>query len=237
MALRATGPDREIGMKALFKKVWLPLFIVIVLATSCYFLVDYFLVKKVVTLNPSAGSKISLTKITPKGSVSIVANVDTQKKLRLRTGNYTATFSAGTDYEELINPISIKGSVTISTPELNFTATKLSGLLVNEEPDIQKLITALPISKDYSLAGESLLKQGQWYGAELYPDNWYDTSVAESSGYRSANPNNTLDIVRIIAKKENGQWKVVAGPAVIFYIGDFKDIPADVIRATNKLGL
>lgn len=200
---------------------------------------DYFITQKVVTLNPSAGTTIEFG--TRNGDEPIITNpiatTTTLKTIRLRPGSYVVRFSGSKDYQEIFQPVVIDKSVEIKTPTLSYTNEKLSQLLESEKPAIQQVLSPYMPDSGYTVDSESLFNTGAWYGARLIPSGWYDPTVPADLIPRPTNINNTQDMLKVIMKKGNGVWKVVAGPSIVISIADYSDIPQDVIRATNKLGL
>lgn len=220
-------------------KLILFLILSVLVVLAVVFAWDYFITQKVVTLNPSLGTNITIGK--QKGDeIAIskpIANTNSFKKIRLQPGLYVVKFAGTKDYQEETESININKPIEITTPKLNYTDTKLSQLLKSEKPAIQNSLLPFIPNTGYKINVEKLFKIGNWYGAQLIPGGWYDPTVPADLIPRPANNNNTQDMLKVIMKKGNGVWKVLAGPSIVISIADYPDIPQDVIRATNKLGL
>ena len=210
------------------------LIIVGVIIVASLFAWDYFVTQKVVTLNPSPGTTITIGE-QYKDEPTIKKEIASTKKLKeikLLSGSYVVKFAGSSDYQAESRSIYIKESTEIKTPVLKYTDKKLGQLLIPEIPAIQNVITPILPNPSYQTNNETLLENGNWYGARLKPSVWDEPTMA----VKYTKPTGTEDMLRLILKKENDQWKLMAGPSIIFAIADYPDIPQDVIRATNKLG-
>jgi hypothetical protein len=219
-------------------KLVLLLFLFFVIIIAAFISWNYFVIQKAVTLEPSPGTTISIG--NQKGSsLSLnqpIISATATKKVRLQPGPYVVEFSGSKDYMSVIKSIEINNSMIIKTPILYYTDSKLNQLLNSERPTIQAALFSSFNSAGYSVVSDQLFENGEWYGAQLIPQGWYNPNVPSDYTPRPININNTKDMLRVIMKKENGQWKPVAGPSVVFFIGDYPNIPQTVIRGTNKLG-
>ena len=214
------------------------LFVLIIITVSSFFAWDYFVNQKVVTLNPSAGTTITIGE-QARDEMAIgkqIASTNSLKSIRLQSGVYIVIFTGTSDYQDEYQSISIDKSTEIKTPDLKYTDEKLGRLLVSEKPAIQNVITPILPNPGYQIDNESLYEIGNWYGARLIPGGWYLSPPSSNILPGLINDNNTEDMLRVILKNDNGQWKLMAGPSIIFAIDDYPDIPEDVIRTTNKLG-
>lgn len=101
----------------------------------------------------------------------------------------------------------------------------LISLLNSEQAAITQVITdKFPSNMaNYVIKEGALYKKGEWYGALLM-------SNASNPDLRSQS-----DYYRIILHKENGVWSVVQTPQLVLSAAEFKDVPADILRAVNKL--
>ncbi len=205
---------------------------------AAFFAWDYFFNQKVVTLNPTNGTTITIGVRANGGSTmgEQIASTNTLKKVRLYPGIYAIKFSGSSDYQYEQTSITIDSSTEIETPDLNYTNKKLIQLLSDQKTKINSVVFGVLPNSNYKINTENLYNTGQWYGAVLIPNDWYDPNIPSNIIPRPTNINNTQDMLRLIMKKENNQWKVVAGPSVIIYIKNYAGIPQDIIRAVNKLG-
>ena len=211
------------------------LIIVGVIIVASLFAWDYFVTQKVVTLIPSPGTTITIGE-QYKDEPTIkkeIASTNTLKEIRLLSGSYVVKFTGSSDYQAESRSVYIKESTEIKTPALKYTDEKLSQLLIAEKPSIQNVITPILPNPGYQIDNATLFDNGSWYGTRLKPSIWYDPVMA----VKYTRPTDgTEDMLRVILKKENDQWKLMAGPSLIFAIDDYPEIPQDVIRSTNKLG-
>ncbi len=211
------------------------LFVLALLAIYLIFGRNYFVEQLTVTLNPSPGTTITIGEQNGE-DLSIkkqIVSASSLKKINFQPGVYVIKFSGSKDYQIVTNSISITKSIEIKTPTLIYTQDKLGQLLTAEKSSIQSVITPVLPNSGYQVDNGTLFDNGQWYGANLKPGVWYNPVVA----VKNIGPFSGLDdMLRIILKKENGKWKIAAGPSIIFSIDDYPNIPSDVIRATNGFG-
>ena len=187
------------------------------------------------TLEPTPGTTISIGKQTSDELVigKQIVSTNSLKDISIPSGVYIVKFTGTSDYQDAYQSININKSTVIKTPDLKYTYEKLEQLLIDQKPAIQNTVTSVLPNSGYQIDKEVLLENGNWYGARLKPSIWYDSIVA-AQYTRPAD--GTEDMLRVILKNDNGQWKIMAAPSIIFAIADYPDIPQNVIRATNKLG-
>lgn len=213
----------------------LPLVIFVFILVATGFAWDYFVSQKEVTLIPTPGTTIRIgTKSGDDPAIdNQIASTTTKKAIRLRPGLYVLEYTGGSDYRTVIEQLTIDESTTIKTPSLVYTEEKLGKLLDSQKTDIHNSVSLAISDPDYSIDKEALYEKGDWYGASLKPSVWYyPTMAVKNLGPVSGN----RDMERVILQKVSGQWKIAAGPSVIFSIDDYPKIPEDVIRGTNSLG-
>lgn len=215
----------NIPIGKLIARLLVSLVLLCLVASATVFAWDYFVTQKVVTLDPSLGTTIAIGNQSGKDPVisSVILSTTSTKQIRLHPGTYALKFSGSKDYQEELVSILVNKSMEIKTPTLKYTDDKLSQLLVSEKASIHQYLQPFMPDAGYKIGIEKLFNTGQWYSASLIPGNWYSSTNAQ-------------DMLRVIMKKENGQWKVEAGPSIVIYIGDYPNIPQDIIKATNKLG-
>jgi hypothetical protein len=214
------------------RKLLAIIFIAIVVLAAIVAAIYSFAILKAVKIVPNDG--VTITLISLKNSKE-VASLTQAKTIRVQAGDYSVSYKAGAEYQEESENISIKSSTTITSPQLNYTSAKLAEMLTAEQPTIQAVTATIGGVGDYQITEETLYVRGEWYGAVLGPTTWY--GPVDETGVQPPNPSNTLDIVKVIAQKTDGQWQIVAGPSLVLSIADNPSIPEEVIRAVNRLGL
>ena len=225
---------KEIPMK----KIILWLIVVVAMLFVLLFGWNQLINKKLVTLTPSPNTTITIGKQTGDDLIikKQIASTNSQKKLRLSPGTYIVKYSGSSDYQETTTVVQIDKPKELKTPLMQYTTAKLDQILKTEQPAIKKAMLAVQPSSGYAVDTEKLFFTGEWYGARLVPNDWYAAGDQTASGKKTPNPNSTQDVMRVILKKEGGTWIVAAGPSIIFNLQEQKNIPEDVVRATNKLG-
>lgn len=211
--------------------------VVLILATVI-FCWDYFVTQKTVTLSPTPNTTIAMyqqTDDSDKGPEIVKTSV--QKEIRLRPGSYLVKYSGSKDYQEESETVLIDKPTELITPKLNYTNDKLIQILESEKSAIHVVLSPSIPNPKYYIKAEALFGEGDWYAAQLMPKDWYSPNVPKNIIPRPTNDNNTLDILKVIMKKDSDQWKIVVGPSIVIAISDYPDIPQDVIRSANKLGI
>lgn len=176
--------------------------------------------KRSVTLAPAKGTTISIGTVAVEedgGNIrTLITRTSSEKTIRLKPGTYAILFS-GNGYEDIPKDVTIDSNITIKTPAMQYTQDKLNTILGSERDAIRARLFAGTNLVGYTPDQEKLYDMGEWYSAQLMPDNI-----------------NTQDKLVVIMHKENGEWKVVAKPSLIFFTLDYPNIPTDVIRTVNN---
>lgn len=194
--------------------------VVVALCIAFGFLWSLILNKKTVTLKPANGTAISIGTVADDenggGIRKLLIRTTTEKKIRLKAGTYSILYD-GKGYEEERQILELADSVTLKSPELSYSPTKLDELLKSEQKTIRARLDASTSLSGYTPEQEKLYYQGQWYTAQLIPANQV-----------------TQDKLVVIMHKEKGTWKIVAGPSIVLWIGAHDDIPEDIIRTVDN---
>lgn len=194
----------------------------VVAATLIVLFIAWTLVfnKRSVTLVPSKGTAISIGTVAVEedgGNIrTVITRTTTEKTIKLKPGAYAILFS-GEGYEDVPKDITVDNNMTIKTPTMQYTQAKLDDILTTERDAIRARLFAGTNLSGYTPEQEKLYDMGEWYSAQLMPDNI-----------------NTQDKLVVIMHKENGEWKVAAKPNLVFFTLDYPNIPTDVIRTVNN---
>lgn len=230
--------DISYNQKKYFRLLVLAVFVVITLGGVVWFLGDYFLVQKVITLNPKPGTSITLAGYK-NGQLSIdnvITKTSSYTKVRLHPNKYIIKFGGGGDYKDVVQEIQIDEPIEINTPSLGYSDSKLKQMLESERLEIQKALRANFDISNYQITNEKLFALGNWYSARLLPNTWYDPAVPADYLPRPINEENKNDILVAIMQKENGQWTLSHKPSVVYWLEEQPNIPEEVIRGANKPG-
>lgn len=228
----------NLSLPKLITRLLITITVLCIVGVASFFVWDYFINQKIITLKPTPGTTIAIgTQIGDNPVIrKEIAKTTSQKEIRLRPGVYAIKFSGSKDYKDESRSVAISKSIDIKTPNLKYTDGKLTQLLSSQKNKIHEVLQQVLPSTRYLIDTEKLFNTGQWYGARLMPDNWYEPNIPSNIIPRPTNNSNTRDILRLIMKKEDNKWRVVAGPSVIMYIKDYENIPQDIIRSVNKFG-
>jgi ethanolamine utilization protein EutP (predicted NTPase) len=180
---------------------------------------DVIITQKVITLEPASGTTITLG--TQEGDTPAIkdqiAKTTTKLSKRLRPGAYIVIFS-GKGYEDQSQAIDLNDNVSIKTPKLLFTDEKLAEALTKEKNKLHEVVFRHINNDKYSIIGEGLYQRADWY------------VVAARS------KSDDLDDLRLVLRKDSGEWKVAAGVSSVLWIDNYPDVPQEIIRAANIIG-
>lgn len=180
-----------------------------------------FVSEKVVTLEPKPGITISFGPSIDSESGSpiqkVLVKTDSLVKLRISKGVYTAVFSGASNYATQNQTTQINANTTIMAPELSYTLQALAAQLSQQASTINQALQAQTSLAGYSVQAGQIYLDGSWYAAKLEPIN-----------------STQSDTELVIMHKEAGQWKLVAGPSVTLYLGDYPGVPQAVLRDINN---
>jgi hypothetical protein len=181
------------------------------------------------TLAITNSSKFTLTlyKATQEDSLTsynknhIVISGSSPHIYHVRKGQYVYVISSDSkDYQPRVYPLTVAGNpIAIAIPSLDYTQSKLTGLLATESPSIKKVLSLKYPSQmqTYSIANQKLYKDGTWYGAKLVPSD------------------PSLDVMRVILMKVNGSWQVATDPPEILLSSPlYPKIPQEILADVDN---
>ena len=156
-----------------------------------------------------------LTRLTQK-----VGDVASGEKKFLKDDIY-AVKTSGSDYSENIRYFSLKGGDLTYGYTLSFSKAKLDQLRDRERAAARAAITAeYPALEGlYEFEADQLLLQGDWYVASL--------------SYRGPE-RLSRDRLRVVAYKQNDEWKSVTKPQITLGAPEYPTIPVEVLDAANR---
>lgn len=128
-------------------------------------------------------------------------------------------------------PISIAVNDQTGTIDLDpvFSSGVLEDMLTSEQQAINtKIKQSVTSTQPYSLDNGSLYHWGEWYATQLHI---YRVSSDDPD---IGNPGDS-DTYYLVLKKENSDWKVVAGPSLIITKPDNPTVPSYIIDAINPI--
>lgn len=146
----------------------------------------------------------------------VLAETNTTTTIKVKAGDYVAEFS-GEGMQSQKKVYDITEDTTIESPKLAYSKERLATELQAQKPAIQQATATIPQLNGYRVALEGLYGQGDWYGAVMVPPN-----------------QQTQDVLLIILHKKNGTWQLVGQPSLTFYVGDYPDVPVQLIRDINN---
>ena len=170
---------------------------------------------------------VSLTFTKPNVAVTIynangasVGTFSNDTTTKLKEGKYTY---AATSDNYSTNKVAFEVSSDQRTVEISpaYSGAFLAELLTEEQKEIQGALTSKhpEIKTNYIIGDEHLAHLGEWYSAKL---------IQRVSGA------NEPDVYRVVLKKEDGVWKVIATPKLTLSIAENSSVPEYVIRQVNE---
>jgi len=177
----------------------------------------YFLSSHVrVTLVPSSGETIAIGKtINEAGIDGVFVNTSFKKSLWVKKGDYVVGYG-GQDYLPTQSHATIHKNQTFSSPQLDYSPSKLSALSASASAPIKQTINRA-VPSTYNIQNIRLYKDATWGGVLVTPQ---DTSK---------------DLLRaVIHKNANGRWEVVSKWEIILQKASYPNLPTDVVNSVNN---
>ncbi len=202
--------------------------ILLIVFTGLFLLADYLSYKKV-TFNISSDTEsINIYKEpteNPKNNkdLELITNLNANNSsTRLKPGNYS------------VEPIGEKVSnnhisITVKSSKNNFdikpflSKDYLAKSFNREVPKINQAIKAKfpKIIDEYKITTP---------GVFLHYGDFYVTRLE----IKNPQPRTGIDTYGVILQKKDDKWTVIADPDIVFLYRDHKDIPKDVVNASNR---
>lgn len=149
------------------------------------------------------------------------------KEIRLKKGSYVLQYDAKDNYQDYFMAIDLTDKHQVINLSPNYSDEYLDKILGGEVESIKKAIEEKypKIKKIYDIQRGRLYKKGEWYGTTLI----YKGDTTGSNLFKT-------DALRIVLKKENGQWAVKTNPPYILLNRySYPGIPEDILRSVNAL--
>jgi len=157
----------------------------------------------------------------PEEKNIVKSNISNSASLKLKTGGYRIVTRTNASFENFDQAINLGNSPKSVKINGYYSTAKLKLKLTNEKQIIMTAIVAAysRFSVLYDLSDESLYHNGEWYGALLkYKGDDYLNN----------------DSLLLVAKKENGAWKIITRPPEQFISSrKYPSIPSDVVKDIN----
>jgi len=225
------------GSKVISKKIIIVAIFCLALIIGGGFWWQYYNSFTEVTIIPNNDTTITVGTSTDNQLAIQKPNIKTNQLLtkKIKKGNYQVLYSQP-GYQDKIVSVSINKNTTIKSMDLDYTPERLNQIL-NQDKNIIQTTVLSTVTTGYSIIKEDIYKKGDWYSAVLMPNSWYRTDLPADYHPKQPNPNNTLYILRVVLHKDNGGWRVAAGPSIVLSIGDYPSIPQEIIRTVNNKDL
>ena len=193
--------------------ILIALLVGVVFAGGAYFHHESF-IKKVTFVNPGSGTIKIGTIDTETGTLKdVLGDSSKTPAVRLHTGKYAVVYGAP-GYDSRTALVTLKQSLGLSLPTLDYTKEHLQQLQAVETPAINQAVVTTTGAAAVTISDLRLYQRGQWAAAHLKADG--------------------ADIQSVILEKQGNTWNMVAGPAILFSIQEHPDIPSDIIRDINN---
>lgn len=182
----------------------------------------HFLNRKTVTLKPINGTAMAIGIPSDNEEsltiTKVLLQTESEKSVRLSPGDYAVT-TVGEGYTTVTTAVTVTENMTITPPtSITYSDEKLADILDQEQAAINAAIPEVASGRyTVSKTQEQLYEKGEWYSGRLMPKNA-----------------TTDDQLVVVLHKENGQWKIAAGPAMTLYVKDYPDVLETAIRTVNN---
>ncbi|MEO8104919.1 MAG: hypothetical protein ABI602_01115 [Candidatus Saccharibacteria bacterium] len=193
--------------------ILLALLLAVAFSAGAYFRHESY-IKKVSFVTSGTGT-IKIGTVDPEtGTIKAVLG-DSSKvpSLRLHVGQYAVLYSAA-GFVDRTALVTLKQSLALSLPTLDFSDAHLGQIKAAETPAISQAIAAVTSGEPVTISDVRLYSRGQWAAAHL---------TTSASDNRS-----------VVLQKQGDTWEVVAGPAILISIQEHLDIPSLIIRDINN---
>ncbi len=143
------------------------------------------------------------------------------RSLRLQEGEYLAVIT-NKEYDASSTNFTVGKSDSSVAVNVAFSREYLDVIVDQELPLINIAIKAAFPQQITSFS----LEKGQLYDE----GQWYTTTFIQNT----ASPDEIGDVYHLVAKKEDGKWKVVGKPTLVLTQVEFPDVPLDILKAGNR---
>lgn len=167
--------------------------------------------------------------IVPNDIEVVVFNRDSKEvgrltqdgSLQLQAGSYTAN-PVGETYSSTPIPFTVSDQDISVSIDPSYSLDRLDDILDEEEPIIVQELrdTYADVISNFTIEPGKLYEKGDWY-ATLLPQN------PLPGGQQG-------DIYRVVLHKDDDQWQIVAGPAIILTSPQNPDVPDEILSDINE---
>lgn len=157
---------------------------------------------------------------------SLVKTLGSTGDLKLRVGDYIVYAAENDEYAELKAPFSVSSNNEVVNVSYIYSEKRLSTLLEEQYEEIRLALRERykKTIVSYDLAKGSLYGTGKWYYSTLRKKQ---TKEEERLSYS--------DIFRVVMKRDDTGWTVVAHPQLTISRVLYPDIPDELIDSVNNL--
>jgi hypothetical protein len=167
---------------------------------------------------PATG--VAIYKTGKQDANSKVASLSGSGQVKLPKGSYTAVPSG-----KNVNDNPIDFTVGDNNPTINvdpgYSTAYLDKLLVGQQATINQVIrsTYPSVIGAFKVNNGKLYTTGEWYAATLVQN--------------PPHPKTNGDVYRLVLRKENDTWKIVASPQLVLTTSNSPGVPIEVLRDVN----
>lgn len=214
-----------------YKKLIIILVFLVVIAIGAKLGLDYLNSFQKVTINYDT-EIIKKLEIYPAANTrnnvevtgGVIQTITSGEEITLKKGLY-ALKPTGPKIDSNLIEVSLGDQPTTKDLDIDFSDTYLAGELAKELGSITAAIQASNsgIASLYRINGGKLYHHGEWFGTTLS----YGGSDSLSR-----------DTLRVVAKKEDGAWKVLTNPPqIMLSTKQFPSIPLSILSKVNDIDL
>lgn len=184
--------------------------------------------KVTLTFDGNYVSKLELykgynTRNVPEKTGSVIQTIESDKEYTLKKGVYVLQPS-GEHLDTSLIELTVGDSVVKKTIDVDYAASYLAQLYESDKDTLSAIVS----DANPKIAGLYVINQGRLY----HHGEWFGTTLSYT-GTQSL----LRDTLRLVAKKENGTWKVVTKPQITLSTVEYPDVPKSVLEAVNDIDL
>lgn len=184
--------------------------------------------KVTLTFDGNYVSKLELykgynTRNIPEKTGDSLQTIESGKEYTLKKGVYVLQPS-GDHLDTSLIELNVGDSIIKKTIDVDYSASYLAQLYESDKDTLNAIVS----DANPKIAGLYVINQGKLY----HHGEWYGTTLSYTG------PQSLLrDTLRLIAKKENGTWKVVTKPQITLSTVEYPHIPKSVLESVNDIDL
>ena len=153
-----------------------------------------------------------------------LATFDHSKTISLKKGTYLAVSRPDKDYQKINQVFQVKKSGNKLIIEAAYSKSKLARELAAQEQAIRQAVES-------EITG---LDTYYFYKYEAYLDATWAGVILAPKDYQNM-PINKRDFLRVVLKKDGGDWRAQTKPEIVLGVPSYPDVPRSILDEINQI--